>query len=366
MKLNIPDYIQAIESYVPGKPLEELEREYGISDSVKLASNENPLGPSPKALAAIQKSLTALHRYPDGAGHRLVHRIAEFNAIPKENIVIGNGSDDIIALLIRALVQPGDRVIIPRPSFLMYEISAKAAGAVIDIVPLKNLTMDLDAMAERIDDTTRLVFICNPNNPTGTIVSQVEFDRFMDRVPDHVLVVVDEAYIEFARDSKCLKTGHTGDLDRPIATLRTFSKVYGLAGLRVGYGIMPAMLAEMLHRVRQPFNVNALAQAAAIAALDDTDFFNQTIDLVHRGLDGLYAGLDRLGLTYFNTQTNFFLIDVGQPAQVVFEKMLHHGVIVRSMKAYGFPTYIRINVGLEKENQRFLKALETVLFPKVA
>lgn len=361
MKLNIPDYVQAIDAYVPGKPLEELEREYGISDSVKLASNENPLGPSPKALAAIQKNLAALHRYPDGAGHHLVHRLAAFNGIPKDNIVVGNGSDDIIALLMRALVQPGDRVVIPSPSFLMYDISAKAAGAVIDVVPLKDLAMDLNAMAERIDDTTRMVFICNPNNPTGTIVTQAEFDRFMDRLPDHVVVVVDEAYIEFARDPDCLKTGRPADLDRPLVTLRTFSKAYGLAGLRVGYGIMPAMLAEVLHRVRQPFNVNALAQAAALAALDDTEFFDQTVDLVHRGLDVLYAGLSRLGLTYFTTQANFFLIDVRQPAQAVFEKMLHQGVIVRSMKAYGFPTYIRVNVGLEKENQRFLKALETVL-----
>jgi histidinol-phosphate aminotransferase len=366
MKLSIPDYLQTIESYVPGKPLEELEREYGISDSVKLASNENPLGPSPKALVAIQKNLAMLHRYPDGAGHRLVHRIADFNGISQDNIVIGNGSDDIIALLIRALIQPGDRVVIPRPSFLMYEISAKAAGAVIDVVPLKNLTMDLDAMAERIDDTTRLVFICNPNNPTGTTVSQAAFDCFMARIPEHVVVVVDEAYIEFARDPECLRTGRPADLERPLVTLRTFSKVYGLAGLRVGYGIMPAMLAELLHRVRQPFNVNALAQTAAIAAMDDSDFLNQTLDLVHRGLDVLYAGLDRLGLTYFTTQTNFFLIDVGQPAQTVFEKMLHHGVIVRSMKAYGFPTYIRVNVGLEGENLRFLKALETALFTPVA
>jgi len=362
MKLSIPDYIQAIESYVPGKPLEELEREYGIRDSIKLASNENPLGSSPKAISAIQQNLSALHRYPDGAGHRLVHRIAEFNGVPKENIVIGNGSDDIIALLVRALVQPGDRVIIPRPSFLMYEISAKAAGAVVEVVPLKNLAMDLDVMAARIDDMTRLVFICNPNNPTGTIVSQADFDRFMERLPGDVIVVVDEAYIEFARDPDCLKTGRPVDLDRPIVTLRTFSKVYGLAGLRVGYGIMPAVLAEMLHRVRQPFNVNALAQAAATAALDDVDFLNQTLDLVHRGLDDLYNGLSRMGMTYFDTQSNFFLIDVGRPATEVFEKMLQQGVIVRSMKAYGFPTYIRVNVGLEKENKRFLKALETVLF----
>lgn len=361
MKLTIPDYIQAIESYVPGKPLEELEREYGISDSVKIASNENPLGPSPKALAAIQQNLDSLHRYPDGAGHRLVHRIAEANGIPPESVVIGNGSDDIIALLIRTLVQPGDRVVVPRPSFLMYEISAKAAGAVVDAVPLKNMGMDLDAMAARIDGDTKLVFICNPNNPTGTVVSQAEFDRFMQRLPDCVVVVVDEAYIEFARNPVCLKTGRPADLSRPLVTLRTFSKVYGLAGLRVGYGIMPAMLADILHRVRQPFNVNTVAQAAATAALDDSDFLNLTLDLVHRGLDELYAGLDRMGLTYFKTEANFFLIDVRRPASDVFEKMLRQGVIVRSMKAYGFPTYIRINVGLERENRRFLEALENVL-----
>ena len=361
MKLNIPEYIRSIESYVPGKPLEELEREYGIRDSVKLASNENPLGPSPKAVAAIRDGLTKLHRYPDGAGHLLLKRIAELNAIPTESIVIGNGSDDIIALLFRALVKPGDQVIIPHPSFLMYDISARAAGARIDSVPLSDLKMDLDAMLARIDGNTRLVFICNPNNPTGTIISQDEFDRFMEKVPEGVVVVVDEAYIEFVQDPECLKTGRPGDLDRPIVTLRTFSKVYGLAGLRVGYGIMPTLLADMLHRVRQPFNVNALAQAAAVAALDDTDFFQKTIDLVHRGLGDLYAGLDRLGLSYFETQTNFFLIDVGRSAQEVFEEILHQGVIVRSMKSYGYPTYIRVNVGLEEENRRFLNALEKVL-----
>ena len=361
MKLAIPEYIQSIESYVPGKPLEELEREYGIRDSVKLASNENPLGPSPGAVAAIRDGLAGLHRYPDGAGHRLVKKIADFNGISMENIVIGNGSDDIIALLFRALVKPGDKVIIPKPSFLMYEISAKAAGAAIDAVPLRDLKMDLEAMAEHIDGNTRMVFVCNPNNPTGSIVSQKAFDRFMARVPEGVLVVVDEAYIEFVRDPECLKTGRPEDLDRPIITLRTFSKVYGLAGLRVGYGIMPAMLADMLHRVRQPFNVNSLAQAAALAALDDTDFFNQTLDVVHGGLADLYAGLDRLGISYFDTQTNFFLIDVGRPAQDVFEAMLRQGVIVRSMKSYGFPTCIRVNVGLVEENRRFLKALETVL-----
>ena len=359
----IPDYIQAIEPYVPGKPLEALEREYGISDSVKLASNENPLGPSPKALAAIRESLSTLHRYPDGAGHLLIRKIADANRVLPANVVIGNGSDDIIALLVRALVRPGDRVIVPRPSFLMYDITATAAGAVVDAVPLKNMAMDLDAMAQRVSADTRLIFVCNPNNPTGTVVTQKAFDHFMTRLPEEVVVVVDEAYIEFARNSDCLKTGQPSDINRPLVTLRTFSKAYGLAGLRVGYGIMPAALAEVLNRVRQPFNVNAMAQAAAAAALDDEEFLQQTIGLVHRGLDSLYGALDRLDLTYFKTEANFFLIDVGHPADVVFEHMLRQGVIVRSMRAYGFPTYIRINVGLQEENRRFLRALETILSP---
>jgi histidinol-phosphate aminotransferase len=366
MKLSIPAHIQAIEPYVPGKPLEALEREYGISDSIKLASNENPLGPSPKALAAIQHSLKKLHRYPDGGGHLLTGKIAEVNGVSPANVVIGNGSDDIIAMLVRALVQSGDRVIVPRPSFLMYAITATAAGAVVEAVPLKNLAMDLDAMAERVTTDTRLVFVCNPNNPTGTVVDHQTFDRFMARLPDGVVVVVDEAYIEFARNSDCLKTGRPSDLDRPLVSLRTFSKAYGLAGLRVGYGIMPAALAEVLNRVRQPFNVNAMAQAAAAAALDDRVFLQQTVSLVHRGLDALYSGVGNLGLNFFRSEANFFLIDVGQPADIVFENMLRRGVIVRSMRAYGFPTYIRINVGLEEENRRFLKALETVLSKRLS
>lgn len=361
MKLMIPDYIQAIDAYVPGKPLEELEREYGIRDPVKLASNENPLGPSPLALEAIARHMATLHRYPDGAGRRLIAKIALAHGVAATNVVIGNGSDDIIALLVRALVRPGDRVIVPRPSFLMYGITAAAAGAVVDAVPLSAMAMDLAAMARRVTAETRLIFLCNPNNPTGTVVTQSDFDRFMDLLPDDVVVVVDEAYIEFVRRVDALRTGGAADLARPLVTLRTFSKAYGLAGLRVGYGIMPAALADVLNRVRQPFNVNRMAQAGAAAALDDRDFVHRTVTLVHRGLAALYNGLDRLGLAYFKTEANFFLIDVGMPAQTVYRSLLRQGVIVRSMAGYGFPTCIRVSVGLEAENRRFLGAMQTVL-----
>jgi histidinol-phosphate aminotransferase len=361
MKLTFPEYIKAIDPYVPGKPLEEVEREYGIRDSIKLASNENPLGPSPKAIQAILKAMFHLHRYPDGAGHLLSRKIADLHNVERSNVVIGNGSDDIIALLVRALIQPGDQVIVPRPSFLMYDITATAAGASVVSVRLKNMSIDLDAMANAVTDKTRLLFVCNPNNPTGSIVYKDDFYHFLNRLPDDVVVVVDEAYIDFVRDPRCLLTGSPEDLQRPLVTLRTFSKAYGLAGLRVGYGVMGKELSQVLNRVRQPFNVNSLAQSAAAAALEDKRFLQRTVDLVHRGLDTLYAAMNDMGLRFFSSQANFFLIDVKQPADQIFEKMLRQGVIVRSMRSYGYPTYIRINIGVESENKRFVSALKTVL-----
>ncbi len=363
MKLKVPDYISAIKPYVPGKPIEALEREYGISESVKLASNENPIGPSPFAVKRIEAELQKLHRYPDGAGHELVHKIAGKLNIGCENIVIGNGSDDIIALLARALLLPGDAVVLPHPSFLMYDITARAAGVDPVAVPLKDFKIDLDGMLNAITDKTRMIFICNPNNPTGTAVSQSAFNGFIKKVPEDILVIIDEAYIEFATDPDCLRSVEKPDFGRPVVTLRTFSKIYGLAGLRVGYGVMPKDLAELVNRVRQPFNVNSLAQAAASAALDDEGFLNKTIETVHQGLDYLYGEMDRLGLDYHRTQTNFFLIDVKKSADAVFEGLLQKGVIARSMSSYGYPGYIRVNAGLPEENLRFVTALENVLKP---
>jgi histidinol-phosphate aminotransferase len=365
MKLEIPDYISAIAPYVPGKPIETLEREYGIRDSIKLASNENPLGPSPKAIEAAQACLAKLNRYPDGAGHALLQRLSDHLSEPwalqPAQIVLGNGSDDILGLLARTLLQAGDEVIIPTPSFLMYSIVACSAGAHVTAVPLKDQAIDLAAVLERVSPRTRMIFLCNPNNPTGSIFTRAECNAFMAKLPSRVVVVIDEAYIEFARDAHCAQGLEYLAGDPPVVILRTFSKVYGLAGLRVGYGIMPAPLAELVNRVRMPFNVNSVAQAAACAALDDSAFLQRTITLVHEELDFLFAELSRRGLRCFPTQSNFFLIDVGQAADLVFERLLREGVIVRSMTSYGFPQYIRINVGLHNENERFLSALDRVL-----
>ncbi len=358
MKVPVPDYILSIRPYSPGKPLEELEREYGIADSIKLASNENPLGPSPKAIEAIKKAMPRLNRYPDGSGHDLIRKISDHLGISSRNIVLGNGSDEIIGMLAFALLQSGDEAVLPNPSFLMYEIMARGAGAVPVFVPLTSLAIDLDRILERITPKTRIIFLCNPNNPTGTIITKNDFDAFIKEVPEDVIVVMDEAYIEFVRDQNCAVGCEYMDNKTPVVVLRTFSKVYGLAGLRIGYGIMPAAVADILNRIRLPFNANSLAQVGACAALGDKAFIEKVVSLIHEGLDFLYDALDRRGIQYFPTQTNFFLINVLKDADDIYENMLGQGVIVRSMKTYGYPNYIRVNVGLHEENIRFLQALE--------
>ena len=362
MKFSVSEAIRSIKPYVPGKPIEELEREYGIKGAVKLASNENPLGPSPLAIDAVTKALAGLNRYPDGGGHELITRLARMHGVAPGNIVLGNGSDDIIGMLALAFLAPGDEAVLPRPSFLMYEIAVKSADAVPVYAPLNSsLAIDLEEIRRKITPSTKMVFLCNPNNPTGTIIADAQMNEFLKGIPDHIIVVVDEAYIEFVRDKNCTSSVRLAGEDSAVVTLRTFSKAYGLAGLRAGYGIMAGPIADILNRVRQPFNLNSPAQAGAAAALADTAFFEKTIRTIHGGLDDLYRGLDRLGIPYFPTQANFFLIDVRTDANEVFKRLLKQGVIVRSMVSYGFPTYIRVNVGLPEENGRLLDALETVV-----
>jgi histidinol-phosphate aminotransferase len=361
LKVDVPAHIAGIKPYEPGKPLEELEREYGISDSIKLASNENPIGPSPLAVKAMEKAMGDLHRYPDGGAYGLNEKLAKHLKVPRNAIVLGNGSDDIIGMLTRALLRSGDEAVLSKPSFLMYDIMIRCADARPVTVPLKELAIDLDRMAAAITSKTRLVFVNNPLNPTGAMITKAQFESFLSRVPRTVVVVMDEAYIEFVRDERCALGIDYLDAEVPVVTLRTFSKAYGLAGLRVGYGVMPEEIQGLLNRVRQPFNVSSLAQVAAMHALDDTGFLEKTLAVVHEGLDYLFGQLDQMGIRYFPTQANFFLIDVGQDAGIVFEKMLRQGVIVRSMVSYGFPHYIRINAGLLEENRRFIQALKKVL-----
>ncbi|HKK90559.1 MAG TPA: histidinol-phosphate transaminase [Desulfobacteraceae bacterium] len=361
MKLNVPDSILSIKPYEPGKPVDELEREYGISESVKLASNENPCGPSPMAMEAVRANIHGMNRYPDGGAYRLTARLAEKFSVQPENVVVGNGSDDLIALLAHSFLKPGSEALMPFPSFLMYEISVKAAGGVPVKVPLDNVSIDLSALARGITEKTALVFLTNPNNPTGSCFSRNDFQRFMEKVPGDVLVVVDEAYIEFVRKEEVYNSLASPLSDRRVISLRTFSKAYGLAGFRVGYGIMAAEVAAILHRIRQPFNVNALAQAAATAALDDAEHLEKSVAAMQQGVDFLERELAAMGLVTHPTQANFFLVDVDTDAAAVFQKLLTHGVIVRAMGAYGFDTCLRVNAGLEKENRAFIAALKKVL-----
>jgi len=361
MELKIPEYILSIKPYKPGKPIEELEREYGISGSIKLASNENPLGPSPKAVSAMQAAMPHLHRYPDGRGYYLTQKLAERLGVQPETVVLGNGSDDVIGMLARALLQAGDEALMTAPSFLMYEILVQTVGAKPLFVPLKNLAVDLEAMRAAVTEKTRMIFINNPNNPTGAFIKQAEFEAFVKTLPASVTVVLDEAYIEFARDPECLNGLSMIGENPPVAVLRTFSKIYGLAGVRIGYGVMPRTLAALLHRVRQPFNTSSLAQAGAIGALEDDAFLQKTLNLVATELDFLQSGLNEMGVTAFPTQANFFLIDTRQDADRVFQELLKEGVIIRSMVSYGYPQYIRVNVGTRAENRRFLEAFEKVM-----
>jgi histidinol-phosphate aminotransferase len=361
MKLTVPDYILTLKPYVAGKPLEELKREYGISDAIKLASNENPLGPSPMALEAIRQTASKLHRYPNSGSYDLCQHLSNRLNIKCENIVLGNGSDDLIAMLARVMLQPGDEAIIPQPAFLFYEIAIRSSGAIPVGVPLQACQTDLDGMLNRIGPKTRLVFVNNPHNPTGSLVAKEALDAFVAAIPTDIVLVLDEAYIEFVNAANCPNSLDYLHSDKAVAGLRTFSKAYGLAGLRIGYGLMPSYLAQLLHRVRQPFNVNALAQAAAIAALEDQDFLKSTLQLISEEMAFMYRALDGIGLKYHKSHANFFLIQVDKNADVVFEDLLKKGVIVRSMTSYGYPDCIRVNVGLHQENVRLLEALEQVI-----
>jgi histidinol-phosphate aminotransferase len=357
----IPDYIKKLTPYPPGKPIEELEREYGITNSIKLASNENPLGPSPRAMEAVRKKIDSIHRYPDGSCFYLKQRLGEYHRLSTDHFIVGNGSNELIEFLIRALIRPGDEVVMGDPSFIIYRLINQAAGGVNVIVPLKDWEFDLDEMKARITKKTKLVFIDNPNNPVGINVKESDFARFMDGIGEDVVIVLDEAYKEFMNDEGSADFSKYMNGKTPIISLRTFSKTYGLSGLRVGYGVARPEIISVLEKVRQPFNVNSLAQAAAEAALEDEEFLKRTLEVTKEGFDYLYGEFSKMGLFAIESHTNFILVDVKKPAGEVFEKLLHEGVIARSMAGYGLKTHIRVTAGLPEENRRFISALKKVI-----
>ena len=361
LRLKAPEAFARIHPYVPGKPLEEVAREYGIADAVKLASNENPLGPSPKATAAIRDGLNRLHRYPEGAAPLLTEKLSAHLGVPADRIVLGNGSDEVISMLTRVFLGPGDEAILPEPAFLMYDIMVNCDGATPIPVPLRDYAIDLAAILDRITPRTRMIFLTSPNNPTGIALSRSSFEPFLDTVPEDVVVVVDEAYIEFARDPSAVNGLHYLDRGKNVAVLRTFSKAYGLAGLRIGYGAMPPDMAEVLNRIRPPFNTSIPAQLGAAAALDDVDFLGKTLRTVHDGLDRIGDVLNELGLEYLPSQANFLFVKVPMAADALFEALLREGVVVRSLTSYGYPGHIRVTAGTPAENAKFLGALKKVL-----
>jgi histidinol-phosphate aminotransferase len=358
---SVADHIARLRPYVPGKPIEEVQRELGLTDVIKLASNENPLGPSPRALEALAAAAGGVALYPEGSAPVLRRAVAQATGMPEDTLVFGNGSDEVLHLLALTFLQPGDETVQGDPSFAMYEIYATQCDAVPVLVPLKNFTHDLDAMADAVTDKTRLVFVANPNNPTGTFVRRDAVVRFLDRIPPRVLVVFDEAYDEYVSDPDKPDLRPLVLEGRNVVILHTFSKAYGLAGLRVGYGIMRPELAALLNRVRSPFNVSLPAQAAAAAALGDTEHVARTVALNAEGRRYFYGEFERLGLAYVPSEGNFVLVDVGRDARAVFEALQHKGIIVRSAHGMGLPRHIRVTTGTMPQNQRFIAALKAVL-----
>ena len=361
MRKLVHEGVEDLIPYPPGKPIEELERELGISGSIKLASNENPLGPSPMAIQAIKDKLDTLHRYPDGSGFYLRSKLSEKYNIPFEKIILGNGSNELIELIIRTFLSPGEHAVQAFPTFLVYEKMVKGAGGRMTSVPLSDFRVDLEGITKAITPQTKVIFINNPNNPTGSIVTREEIRHFLKYIPDGIIVALDEAYMEFASGASEASGPELLKAYPLLIVLRTFSKLYGLAGLRIGYGFASEEIIDYMNRVRQPFNANSLAQIAATAALDDSDFVSETLKLVSEGLRYLYQRLDEMGLEYIPTHTNFFLIKVPQGGKRTYEMMLKEGVIVRAMDSYGLGDYIRINTGLPEENKRFVRTLKRVL-----
>ena len=357
-----PGYVRAIAPYQPGKPIAELAREMGLNeaDIVKLASNENPLGPSPAALAAIHACLPDLARYPDGSGFELKAALAKHYAVTPEQVVLGNGSNDVLEFAARALLTPGTSAVFSQHAFAVYPLVVQAMGARGIEVPAKNFGNDPLALLEAIEDDTRIMFIANPNNPTGTLLLPNALLRLIEQIPRTVLVVLDEAYYEYLAPDVAADSVSWLQRFPNLLIARTFSKAYGLAGLRVGFALAHPEVADLLNRVRQPFNVSSVAQAAALAALGDKPHLQRSIALNTAGMQQICAGLQRLGLRFIPSFGNFLSFRIGN-ASAIYQRLLKRGVIVRPVANYGMPEYLRVSIGLEAENDKFLSALASAI-----
>lgn len=361
MKTTVKKRILKIEPYRPGKPIEEVQRELGLKDIVKLASNESPYGPSPKVVRTIEKAAWKINRYPEGSCFYLRQELARRLKVPGDQLVFGNGSDEIIVLAIRAFVNEGDEVVIARPSFLVYEIASRVEGAVVKSIPLKDFHYDLDGMIKAVTRKTKIIFLGNPDNPAGTYVTEGQLKSFLKNLRRDILVFIDEAYYEYVSAKDYPDTIKLLKSYKNIIVTRTFSKMYGLAGLRVGYGIARREMIDILNRIREPFNVNSLAQAAAVACLKDQGYYRDIAKRINRQRQFLYQQFDKMGLVFKETTTNFVLVDVKRKSSQVSQRLLKKGIIVRDMGFWGLNTFIRVTIGTEKENRRFLKAFQEVL-----
>jgi len=365
LQLAVPG-VQALRPYQPGKPIDELARELGLNeaDIVKLASNENPMGPGPKALAAIEESIKEITLYPDGAGFELKKALSDKFGIQPDQITLGNGSSDILDFIVRVFANDGDNIVVSRHSFAVYGLVAKMAGAECIEVPAINFGHDLDAMAAAINERTKVVFVTNPNNPTGTWLTRDEVVAFLDKVPEHVLVLMDEAYFEFV-DEADYPDGMTLLPDYPnLVVARTFSKAYGLAALRIGYSVSSPQIADLLNRVRPPFNVNSAALAAAVAALSDDEYVASTLAANKAGMTQLENAFKEMQLSFIPSVGNFIAFKVPDTTDeaTVYQELLKRGVIIRPVGNYAMPGYLRVSIGTEPQNAKFIEALKAVLF----
>lgn len=359
--MSVRNVVEEIRPYVPGTPIEEVKRQSGREDVIKLASNENPLGPSRRVVRAMRERLGQVNLYPDPSCSELKKTLSEKIGTREKQLIIGNGSVEVVQLIAETFLDPGDETITADPTFPKYKKATQIASGQCKLLPLKEGTYDLEAMADAITEKTKLVFIANPNNPTGTIVTSEEVSSFMERVSERVLVVFDEAYYEYIEREDYPKTLEYIQEGRKVIMLRTFSKVYALAGLRIGYGIGPEELISAMDKVRETFNVNSLAQAAAIASLEDQEHVERSKRINREGKEYLYQQLNGLGLPYIESVANFILINVPEQATAVYEKLVAQGIIVRPMHFYGLPNSIRVAVGTPEQNERFIHALQRVL-----